>query len=170
MARRPYIACCIVQPPGLVSVPIHLMRPRVPLRRLLTAHMAYPCISTGLLTGVSTSWAASSPCSSVWLSGGGRKAYGRTLAFLPSSGAPSISALAGPLPILGPAAATRDRRRLRRKRLAPARSRTTTIQPMTMPAMAPPERPLWDVDGAMKTVVVGAGEVDVCIAEDEDEV
>ena len=166
MARRPYIACCIVQPPGLVSVPIHLMRPCVPLRRLLTAHMAYPCISTGLLTGVSTSWAASSPCSSVWLSGGGRKAYGRTLAFLPSSGAPSISALAGPLPILGPA----DRRRLRRKRPAPARSRATTIQPMTMPAMAPPESPLWDVDGAMKTVVVGAGEVDVCIAEDEDEV
>jgi len=43
------------------------------------------------------------------------------------------------------------------------------MQPMTMPAMAPPESPLLDeavaegvdVDEAMKTVVVGAGEVEV---------
>jgi hypothetical protein len=53
----------------------------------------------------------------------------------------------------------------RKRRPAPARSRTPTIQPMTMPAMAPPESPLLgeavaeglDVDEAMKTVVVGAG-------------
>jgi hypothetical protein len=52
------------------------------------------------------------------------------------------------------------------------------MQPMTMPAMAAPESPLLDdampegldVDDAMKTVVVGAGEVDICMAEDEDEV
>lgn len=43
------------------------------------------------------------------------------------------------------------------------------MQPMTMPAIAPPESPLLDeavaegvdVDEAMKTVVVGAGKVDV---------
>jgi hypothetical protein len=114
----------------------------------------YPCISTGLLIGVSTSWAASPPGSSVWLSVRGSEAYGRTLASLPSSGVPSISTPVGvwrPLPIPGPAAATRDRRRLRRKRPAPA-------------------SPLLDGDEAMKMVAVGAGEVDVCVAEDEDEV
>jgi hypothetical protein len=59
---------------------------------------------------------------------------------------------------------------LRRKRPAPARSKITTMQPMTMPAMAPPESPLLGGDEAMKMVAVGAGEVDVCVAEDEDEV
>ena len=59
---------------------------------------------------------------------------------------------------------------MRRKRPAPARSRTPTMQPMTMPAMAPPESPLLDVDEAIKAVTVGADEADVCVAKDEDEV
>jgi hypothetical protein len=107
----------------------------------------------------------------VWLSVEGCKAYSRTLAPSLSSGSPSISALAGvwrPPPISRAVAAARDLRRLRRKRPAPARSRTPTMQPMTMPAMAPPESLLLDeaaargvdVDEAMKTVVVEAGDVD----------
>ena len=44
------------------------------------------------------------------------------------------------------------------------------MQPMTMPAMAPPESPLPDVDEAIKAVTVGADEADVCVAKDEDEV
>jgi hypothetical protein len=39
------------------------------------------------------------------------------------------------------------------------------MQPMTMPAIAPPESRLLGVNEALKMVVVGAGEVDVCMAE-----
>jgi hypothetical protein len=66
------------------------------------------------------------------------------------------------------------RRRRRKNRAKPAKSRTPTMQAMTMPAMAPPERLLLDaaadgvdVEEARKTVVVGAGLVDVCMLEEE---
>jgi hypothetical protein len=77
-----------------------------------------------------------------------------------------------------------EERRRRRKKKPRARSRMTpAMQPMTMPAMAPPERPALDdeaaeeeeeeeeerVEGleATKTVVVGAGVLDVVTEEKE---
>jgi hypothetical protein len=76
-----------------------------------------------------------------------------------------------------------ERRRWRKKKPRAGKRINPAMQPMTIPAIAPPERPLDDdeeaaaaaaeeveVLEARKTVVVGPGVVDADIVLDEEEV